>query len=97
MGALIEEEVETIFDLENVNGVLVCLMTQDELLHPQERPLVRHFLPHLHERVPCVLRFAALTMRALLVADHILDDERLLQQSPCNHLLLDCHPQPDAL
>ena len=95
--ALVKEEVETVLQLDDVDRIGVRLVTQDELLHPKERPFVRNLLPQLHQGIPRVLGLATLAVGALLVADDVLNNERLLQHRSSDHLLLDGHTQLDAL
>eukprot|EP00966_Prymnesium_polylepis_P189709 4395626-Prymnesium_polylepis.1 len=93
--ALVEEEIQAVLQLDDVRRVRVRRVLQDELLEPQEGALVRHLLPHLDDRRPRVLRLAPLAVGALLVAQDIFDDERLLQHRTGDHLLLDRQFQLD--
>ena len=93
---LVEEEVKPVLHLKDVGRVHVGCVPQNELLHPQKRALVRHLLPHLEHRDPRVLGLTPLAVRALLVADDVLDDEGLLQHRVRDDLLLDRDTQLDA-
>jgi len=37
------------------SSLLVSVVLQDQLLQPQESPLMRDLLPDLHTSLPCVL------------------------------------------
>jgi hypothetical protein len=70
-------------------NLLVGVMLQDQLLQPQERPLVRNLLPNLHTSLPSVLCRQSRTCRALSSVDNKRQDECLLQDSVGQNLFLD--------
>jgi hypothetical protein len=59
-------------------SLLVGIMLQDQLLQPQERPLVRNLLPDLHTSFPGVLRCQFRTCRTLSSVNNKGEDECLL-------------------
>jgi hypothetical protein len=63
-------------------------MLQDQLLQPQERPLVRNLLPNLHTRFPCVLRCQFRTCGTLSSVNNKCKDECLLQDGVGQNFLL---------
>ena len=89
--AVVEVEVEPVAHLDDVDRVDVRAVLEDQLLEHQEGALVRDLLPHLRDGRPRVLRLAPLAAAALLVADDVLDDERLLHHGARHDLLLDAH------
>lgn len=70
-------------------SLLVGIMLQDQLLQPQERPLVRDLLPNLHTSLPCVLRRQSRTCWTLTGVDNERKDECLLQDGIGQNFLLD--------
>lgn len=72
------------------------IVLQDQLLQPQERPLVRDLLSDLYARLPSVLRCQLGTTWALTGVDDQSQDERLLKDSVCQDLLLDRHFHLDS-
>jgi len=61
-----------------VGSLLVSIMLQDQLLQPQERPLVRNLLPDLNTGLPGVLRCQFRTCRTLSSMNNEREDECLL-------------------
>jgi hypothetical protein len=59
-------------------SVLVSIVLQDQLLQPQECPLVRNLLPDLHTSLPCVLCCQLRTCRTLSSVNNKGEDECLL-------------------
>ena len=78
------------------DNVLVRIVLQDQLLKPQECPLVRDFLPDLHTRLPRVLCRQLGTCRALTSVYDQCQDEGLLQHGIGEHLLLNRHIELDS-
>ena len=68
---------------------LVRVVLQDQLLQPQERPLVRDLLPNLHTCLPGVLRRQSGTSRTLSSVHDERKLKRLLQDRVRQDLLLD--------
>lgn len=68
---------------------LVSIVLQDQLLQPQERPLVRNLLPDLHTRFPSVLCRQSRTRRALAGVDNESEDKSLLQDGIGQDFFLD--------
>jgi hypothetical protein len=64
-------------------------MFQDQLLQPQEGPLVRDLLPDLHRRLPRVLRRELGARRALACVHDKDEHESLLEDRIRQDLLLD--------
>lgn len=64
-------------------------MLQDQLLQPQECPLVRNLLPNLDTGLPSVLRCQFRTCRTLSSVNNKREDECLLQDSVGQNLFLD--------
>lgn len=79
MTSLRIEEVQSVLDLLDADRILVGTVLQDELLQIQERPLVRHFLTDLNDRLPSILGCELGAVRALAVQNDILNLEDLLQ------------------
>lgn len=75
---------------------LVRIMLEDQLFQPQERPLVRHLLPNLHARLPCILRRQSCTARALSCVHHQCQFECLLKDGICQNFFLDSDFQLDS-
>jgi hypothetical protein len=61
------------------NGVLVGVMTKDQLLEEEEGPLVVDLLTDLDGRLPHVLGGKSSAVWALTVGDDVLDLEDLLE------------------
>ncbi len=76
--------------------LLVRIVLQDQLLQPQKRPFVRDLLSDLYARLPSVLRCQFGTTWALTGVDDQSQDERLLEDSVCQDLLLDRHFDLDS-
>jgi len=83
--AVVEVEIEPVAHLEDVDRVDVL---EDQQLDHQEGALLRDLLPHLRDGRPRVLCLAPLAAAALLVADDVLDDERLLHHGARHDRLL---------
>jgi hypothetical protein len=64
--------------VNEVGSLLVSIMLQDQLLQPQERPLVRNLLPNLNTGLPSVLRCQFRTCRTLSSVYNKREDECLL-------------------
>jgi len=47
-----EEEIESVLDFFDVDGVLVCAVLENQLLEVQECSLMRNFLSDLDDRSP---------------------------------------------
>ena len=67
----------------------MSIVLQDQLLQPQECPLVRDLLPDLHTRFPCVLRGQSSTCGTLSGVHDEREDESLLKNRVGQYLLLD--------
>lgn len=59
-------------------SLLVSIMLQDQLLQPQECPLMRDLLSDLHTSLPCVLCCQSSTCGTLPGVDNERKDESLL-------------------
>jgi len=70
-------------------SLLVSIMLQDQLLQPQERPLMRHLLPDLHTSLPSVLSCQFRTCRTLSSVDNKRENECLLKDGVGQNLFLD--------
>lgn len=75
------EEVESIFDLGDRDGILVGVVLEDELLEVQESTLVVDLLANLDEGAPGVLGGETSALRALGSLNDVLDLEDLLKDS----------------
>mmetsp|Transcript_9609 Transcript_9609/g.22787 ORF Transcript_9609/g.22787 Transcript_9609/m.22787 type:complete len:490 (+) Transcript_9609:651-2120(+) len=84
-----EVEVNTIWNLLDVDRLLVRFILEDELLEEVESTLVVHLLPHLDDSAPGALRGNHVAVCALEVMDHHLNHEHLLQNHAAVNLLLD--------
>lgn len=84
-----ELEVDAVGHVLDVDALVVRAVLEDELLEQEERLLVLDLLAHLDGRLPRVRRVAALARVALLVLEHELNAEDLLQLDAVKHLLLD--------
>jgi hypothetical protein len=63
-------------------------MLQDQLLQPQESPLVRDLLPNLHTSLPSVLCRQSCTRGTLSSVNNECQDESLLQYRVGQNFLL---------
>lgn len=97
MGSLSIIEVETIFALRDVDGILVSTVLQDELLEVQEGSLVRHLLTQLYLGLPGVLGCQPGTVWTLTILNDVLDFERLLENRRGEDLLLYRQLDPEPL
>lgn len=73
------EEVESVLDLSDRDGILVGVVLEDELLEVQESTLVVDLLANLNEGAPGVLGGETSALGALRSLDHVLDLEDLLK------------------
>ena len=67
-----EEEVESVLDLLDVERLLACLVSEDQLLQIQERAPMRDLLTQLDSRLPRVLALSPLADAALHPGPHAL-------------------------
>lgn len=65
------------------------VMLQNQLLQPQESPLVSDLLSDLHTRFPCILGCQFCTCGTLTSVDHEGEDECLLENRVGENFLLD--------
>lgn len=75
------EEIKTVSDLLNRDGILLRAVLENKLLQVEECPFVGNFLSNLHQCSPGVLRSKTSTIRALAVLNEVLDFECLLEYS----------------
>lgn len=73
------EEVESVLDLGDRNGVLVRAVLEDELLQVEEGAFVVNLLPHLDHCSPGVFRRQPCALGALGTRNDVLDLEDLLE------------------
>lgn len=78
MSIVFKLEIESIVGLDNVDGLVVRRVSQDQLLKEEEGSLVRYTLTHLHIAHPRVGRVVLLAVVALHVRDYELHLESLL-------------------
>lgn len=91
------EEVESILDLLNTDGIFVGVVLEDELLEVQESTLVVDLLSDLDECSPGVLGGETGALGALGSLDDVLDLEDLLQDGRREDLHRESHPSEPPL
>jgi len=88
VGILLVLEVQSFGSLLDTNGLLVSLVLQNQLLEEQKGALMAYTLADLNLRGPRVWCPCLFAVVALLVCDHKLHLERLLQHSVVLDFLL---------
>jgi hypothetical protein len=70
----------------NIVRLLVCIVSNDQLLEPKERAFVIDLLADLRNSPPGMIRVELLTLVTLLVGNDELDNKLLLQDHAVEHL-----------
>ena len=83
-----EVEIDAVAHFLNVDGLLVGVVLQDQLLQEEERAPVVYLLAQLHDGLPRVFRRYTVAILACEVLDDVLHHEGLLQDGAREDLLL---------
>lgn len=88
MRALCIVKVKSVLLLQHRDSLAVSIVLEDQLLQVQKGALVRHFLAHLHRRLPHVLRGKTRAVGALSILHYKFHLKDLLQDSRGEYFLL---------